>query len=512
MVINGYVSKKLFRFAVALGVLGLLAPASSTPASAASLLYQETSAGNFDNPSTLLPQFRISNIEVTVEADNPDILITKVNFTGNLKADSFVPGLTNPLLRIKIFKKWVKGDSIDGGYGDIWIDSPKVRYPYQNNQIPTTASAMRYLGASPYDSRVSMDGCLPVSWIDPTGQNMWIKFAISMTCFKIPDKFNITAFVDADTNANYQIDYKYAPSSPMAIDLTGVNRPRIKDEQVVTVGQQSDIDLRTTSVNISASNQKTDLYGSTSQGLPIVYTSLTPAICNFLSNNQGLLAISAKGYCKVDAFSPGNDKVKDSNHAVMQFLVNPKPKVGQTIYYQSQENMTLGDAPQELGITSSSGLPVVMQSLTPSVCDFLEPSTRPSLLTALSPGQCQYRMYQSGNDDFLEANAYGSLTVDPRPEKEPPTPPASGSSGSSGGSKSGSSGSSGGGTNSGTSDGVKIGISGQASGTGTITETAPNTTFGTTMKQIVCYNPKKTSQKKTIKGTNPQCPKGWKKK
>lgn len=473
---------------------------SISEASAGSLLYQQTSTGNFVNPQTLNPTYRISNIEVTVDSDNPDLLITRVNFTGNLKADSFVPYTTTPLLRIKIFKKWTKGDSIDGGFGDIWLDNSTERYPYQNQQIAAKVSSSRYVGASQYDARIDLSGCAARTWIDPSGQNLWIKYSVSMTCIKLPDKFAITAYVDADVNNGYYLDYKFAPLIPMEIDLSSVARPRVKDEQVVKIYQQQNTDLRLTSLNVQAFGTRTDLYGASLPSLPLVYNSLSPAVCTFPNNSQSTLNLISKGICLVEAYAIGDANTKESNRAQMQFAVSPKPAVAQAITTYPPQNMTVGDPDQFLNITTSSQLPVIATSLTPYVCTFKSPVSNPSYITALKPGYCQYRLDQAGNEAFLPQTVYDEFEVLDKvvPKPEPPvrTEPGNGS-GSSGG---------------GSSPGIEIGIGGGSNAPSIVVENNSGGVNQTVKKRITCYfilNPKKT---KVVENKKPVCPKGYKQK
>lgn len=420
---NIFLSVYPARFGVFLLVLASFPFTIINDATASSLVYQQTSSGNFINPATLSPVYRISNIEVTVASDNPDLLVTKVNFTGNLVADAFVPSSSNPLLRIKIFKKWMKGNQIEGGFGDIWIDNPKERYPYQNIQIPASVSSTRSVGASETNSRLDLSGCAAKSWIDPSGQNSWLKFSVSMSCIRLPDKFAITAFVDSDINSNFQPDSKFAPSIPMEIDLTGISRPKPKDEQFLKLATPPTIDLRTPSIQVSAAVDRVSLEGQILAGLPIIYQSISPSVCAFQNQSINTLSVLKSGNCIISAFSPGNAVVSDSNRSQVQFIVNPKPMVSQEIYWNEPDGVSELDGDISLGLSSSSGLPVTATSSTPKVCFFKDPFGSPSVISILSSGTCQLTVSQSGNDEFFPKDGYASFFVAPKPVVEKPTPP-----------------------------------------------------------------------------------------
>jgi hypothetical protein len=367
-----------------------------------------------------------------VDSDNPDLLITKVNFTGKLTTDSFVPVSTNPLLRIKFFKKWTKGNPFEGGFGDIWIDNPKERYQYQNVQIPAPVSASKNIGTSQTDSRVDLSSCAAKTWIDPSGLGTWLKFSISMTCIRLPDKFAVIAFVDSDINANFQPDNKFAPATPMEVDLSGISRPKPKDEQSVSISTQSALDLRTTAVEISARSVRTNLEGVTSQGLPIQYTSVSPEVCKFSSPISPTLSLLKSGTCTVEVFAPGDDKTADSNKVQMNFPVNPKPMVNQEIYWEEPIDVTETDGEINLGFSTSSGLPLQVTSFTPNICFFKNPSINPSVISILGPGNCEISVSQEGNDEFYSRSSTASFYIAPKVvEKEqaaPKTPSSSGPS------------------------------------------------------------------------------------
>ena len=468
------------------------------PEAQAGLIYQQTSLGNFINPATLSPTYRISNIEVTVDGDNPDLLITKVSFPSDLKADSFVPYSTNPLLRIKIFKKWSEGSPIDGNYGDVWIDSPKVRYPYQNNQLPVQVSSSRTVGGSPYDPRVDLTGCGAKSWIDPSGLNSWIKFSVSMSCVRLPDKFWVTAFVDADLNTNYQTDFKFAPLTPMLVDLTGISRPRAKDTQSIVISQVGTVDLRTTSISVAASAQRVNLFGELVAANPINYSSLTPLVCSFPNSHQNLLLLSTKGLCTVEAFASSDATANESNRAQMSFTVNPIPMQTQTFTFYGPGKVSEGDADFELNIMASSGLPIVLKSYDASVCYFKDPTNNPRLVSIVGPGYCDFLISQAGNERYYQTTGRAGFDV---LEKYVPTPESTKGSSASGSKPQGS------------KEQTFAGSSTTTGGSTTVItqeKTDALAAKGKSQVTITCKTIKKPTKIMKVTGSKPKCPTNYK--
>jgi alpha-tubulin suppressor-like RCC1 family protein len=72
---------------------------------------------------------------------------------------------------------------------------------------------------------------------------------------------------------------------------------------------------------------------------------------------------------------------------------DPAPPVDQVITFPAIADKTLGDASSVLMATSSSGLPVRLLSLDPSICTLVE-----GVLTVVAPGTCTIEASQEGDD------------------------------------------------------------------------------------------------------------------
>lgn len=137
------------------------------------------------------------------------------------------------------------------------------------------------------------------------------------------------------------------------------------------------------------------LMATASSGLPVSFSSATPDICTV---NGAQMTIQAAGSCILLADQSGNA------------IYLPAPQVQQTV--------TINRAMQTISVTNpgtqllmvgasfqvmasaSSGLAVSIESLSPDVC-----TAAGDEITMLAAGLCQLRFSQSGNSNYLPANA-----------------------------------------------------------------------------------------------------------
>ena len=392
-----------------------------SPASA-TMIFQQSSEGNQKNPVGLPNEYRIMNVETSIDSDDPDILIIKVNFLENPKAALFERGVNSPLLRIKIFKKYTSGQPVDGGYGDIWIDSPAVAYQYMGVTSPATVTAIKTIGQPKNDPRVSLPDCQGKSWLETYGQEPWIKFSVSMSCIKLPNIFSILAYVDANQNFSDQIDYKFAPVKPMTVDISSITRPRPKESQVVTLPSIVNHDLFTTSIDVPARVQRVNLYGDSITVGTLTYTSLTPTICSFPNPSQKTLNFISAGNCMIEVYAAGDANLTESNRATTTFTIFPIPKKLQELKYVKPIKVYEGAKDFLVNVYSTSNLPIEVTSLEPTVCNFNDPKN-PLLITIISAGTCELNVTQAGNDDYYPTTRRAFFTVEKNPNpmatKEP---------------------------------------------------------------------------------------------
>ena len=131
---------------------------------------------------------------------------------------------------------------------------------------------------------------------------------------------------------------------------------------------------------------------SASSGLPVSFASLTTSVCTVSGSTVTLVSV---GTCTVRASQAGNAIYPPAVNADEPFSVG---QGSQTIAFGSLSNQTYGAQPFPTIATSSSGLPVNLSSLTPSVC-----SITVGTITIISAGTCTIRASQPGNMGYRPA-------------------------------------------------------------------------------------------------------------
>jgi peptidoglycan/xylan/chitin deacetylase (PgdA/CDA1 family) len=138
-----------------------------------------------------------------------------------------------------------------------------------------------------------------------------------------------------------------------------------------------------------------DLTASASSGLPVAYSSSTPTICSVSGSTVYLLIA---GTCTLTATQSGNAGYGAAS-ATASFSVG---LVSQTITVSAVPNAVALSSFTFTGM-ATSGLPVKLASLTPSVC---------STTKALTTGTCTIQAIQDGNHIYAAAPAVsGTFTV-----------------------------------------------------------------------------------------------------
>lgn len=151
-----------------------------------------------------------------------------------------------------------------------------------------------------------------------------------------------------------------------------------------------------------------------SSGLSVTLTSVTPSVCWVTSSSSVWLAIA--GTCTIQANQAGNSVYAPAPTVTQSFTVNLN---SQTIEYQQVPPQIINTSvPTTLPIWSTSGLPISLASMTPSVCSVpaSTPTGAPAILL-LAAGTCTIQASQPG-DGALYAPAAAvtlSFTVEPPP-------------------------------------------------------------------------------------------------
>ncbi|HEY9028196.1 MAG TPA: hypothetical protein VIP05_28135 [Burkholderiaceae bacterium] len=134
------------------------------------------------------------------------------------------------------------------------------------------------------------------------------------------------------------------------------------------------------------------LSATTTSGLPVTFSSNTPATCTVSDGN--LVAVSV-GECSITATQDGNAQFASALPAQQLFKILPHV---QTITFASPGFQAIDATPPALSATSDSGLPVSFTSNTTDVC-----TVSATTLTLVASGQCSITASQAGDGNYAAA-------------------------------------------------------------------------------------------------------------
>jgi hypothetical protein len=142
------------------------------------------------------------------------------------------------------------------------------------------------------------------------------------------------------------------------------------------------------------------LSATASSGLAVTYASTTLSICTVSGTTVSLLAT---GTCSIQATQTGNSTYAAATMVTQSFTVNAAT---QTINFANPGAQNVG-TPLTLSATASSGLTVIFNSQTTSVCTVSGTSA-----TMLTTGTCTIQATQPGNTNYVAATPVSqSFTV-----------------------------------------------------------------------------------------------------
>ena len=372
------------RISVLLAVSLFMTFIISAPAKAEPILFTQTSTFETADPANLQPSHALRGVALTIDGANPDTLLIRVHFTNYPKQSAFAG--PNSILRVKLFSRFSGGISVADPFGDYWLDAPKRPYPSDGSWISADASSYLPGETMPGTSRANLSECNPLTRMEPVIQPGWIDFSISMYCIGIPDNFLITAYVDSNTtNAPVVFDYKYTPAPPMQVDISKVARPRSKVTQVITINQVADVNAGTNLIPIVA---------KVNSNKTVTLTSKTPNVCNFLNSaTPNSLSTLNGGVCTIEG-NVGSDKLYlAAAPATMSFnIVKPK----NVVTFPKINDVALNVKQLSIETSTNTGKPVLLRTLTPTICAF-QNSSSPKTLTLLNAGVCSVQAYSLGD-------------------------------------------------------------------------------------------------------------------
>jgi hypothetical protein len=396
-------------------LVAVLAITALPGARAEAPLFTAYSPDNSTYPTNLNAQHRLFIIAVSILDTNPSELILRAGFKSNLNNTSFSnSGYGRPQLRF-VISNFPFSQRAD--VGDFWIEAPNDQNYDGSTHIVASASTYTNATLGPSGGRKSLSECKPETWLEPGAQTSAVVFKIDRVCAEIPNIFYVNAYIDSDSyNSSTVNDWKFATPNPTYIDLSRVPRPP------KMINQKVSFDETFYTQNLDNPILKTTL--STSMGLPVTVTSLTPSICLTAVEGRNLTVNLLKsGVCTIEAFAAGNSAVSPSPRVQQSFTVNPKVMIYQELKWNRPDAVKVGDEPFDLRFISTAGLPVTVTSDSRSICQFNDP-TRPSWVTIVGSGTCYVTVRAAASDKYFEASGTASFWVDRKPVVTPTKAPS----------------------------------------------------------------------------------------
>lgn len=186
-----------------------------------------------------------------------------------------------------------------------------------------------------------------------------------------------TVTADQPGNATTQ------PASQVSASF-GVTAP--KTNQTITFGT-----LPALTANTSGT-----LAATASSGLPVSFSSLTPATCTVTGST---VAGVAAGTCTVAANQAGDTAWNAAPQVTKAITVGAAVLKAQTITLTAPTSLTIG-TPGSITATSTSGLAVTVASTTPTIC-----TVAGTVLTGVAAGTCTLSATQAGDSVWKAATA-----------------------------------------------------------------------------------------------------------
>jgi sugar lactone lactonase YvrE len=144
---------------------------------------------------------------------------------------------------------------------------------------------------------------------------------------------------------------------------------------------------------------------SSTSGLPVTLTSTTPAVCTASGTSPATITLVESGLCTINATVPANSYYATAS-VTQSFSVAGE---SQTITFPNPGTQTYGAAPFTMSASSTSGLPVAIESATPAVCT--ASGTSSVTVTLLEGGLCQIKATVPANSSYASALVLQSFTV-----------------------------------------------------------------------------------------------------
>ena len=140
-----------------------------------------------------------------------------------------------------------------------------------------------------------------------------------------------------------------------------------------------------------------NLRATATSGLAVSFQSLTPSVCTVPSGGMAATGVTI-GTCTIQASQAGNANYTAASTVNQSFQVTGE---SQTIAFDALVGLGVGGK-QVIIASASSGLPVSLSTLTPTVCSVGKDMGGP-IVTALTMGTCTVEATQAGNGSYAAA-------------------------------------------------------------------------------------------------------------
>lgn len=137
------------------------------------------------------------------------------------------------------------------------------------------------------------------------------------------------------------------------------------------------------------------LSATASSGLPVSFSSSTPAVCMV---NGSTVTLQDTGMCGIIASQAGDGSYAPALAVLQTFIVQGTGQNPQTITFDPLRGRRLAESPFTVSASASSQLPVSFYSTTPAVC-----TVAASSVTLVSVGTCTVVAFQPGNATYQAA-------------------------------------------------------------------------------------------------------------
>ena len=191
-----------------------------------------------------------------------------------------------------------------------------------------------------------------------------------------------TCIIAADQAGN--ANYNAAPEATQTITIG-------KGSQTLSFGAAP-------SIGIGGSGTVSATGGTT--GNPVIFGSLTPAVCTVSGNFGSVVTAVAAGTCTIVADEAGNNNYNDATPAMLSFTI---AKANQAIAFVAPPLVTVGNCATVTAIGGASGNPVVFSTSTSLTPACVTTGSNGSTVCGLKTGPCTLIANQAGNVNYNAA-------------------------------------------------------------------------------------------------------------